>query len=852
MVAILSRLQELSEPELTQRVVIPIFQAMGYETVYHHGGQLEEGKDIVGWRRGEIGDIELMVAQVKKLKPSSCVADKKGFSSLINQLEQCYEKEITYRDGQNYLPEIVYFITPYEITPKTIRTRIEKLRELRRVKIINGPCLLTLLENHLPNLLDDLGSPHSRIRTVVQERLTNQALLCALELPSGRAVHSFFTDIDFSIGRPSAQRLFCSLKGTQGKVMVDLRDWPRFREVQDKVRKDLACELYEDRSGEIDRLFAEKSQEHEKWWRLHCTMTQERDEIQRQRDLSEKETKELQECINRIGTQENNDEMAAKLVNVRETYNKVVTNLQELENRIQESLRGEPQFKQCIIVNGKVTAEKLTEARDQIVDSIRDLNIRPSISSLRSLLIRSAALFAIGKELLRIPDVARCLGLLNGGSRVVPIQQTRVQASILDLFATGQNVTLLGTAGAGKTTALQMYAYDLIAGRSPSKKIVLFVPLSRAVARPDLSKQGVILQTPSTEKIIDPYVRLQDMLVYYLNSLGVNIGASDFEREIEKRGGVLLLDGIDEAIQNAPWIINAIERLGVRFPQVQIVTSSRMTGLYVENLPFLNVVILPFNDSQRESFIRKWFVPYDNRRCQEVLAHLKATPQIAEVARVPLLTTILCVLAQYGLKLPESEVCLYDERLKLLLGYYDFHKGIKRVLTHTSHLETLARKLAFMIHQKGRRSIGRLEAKQVAVSALKHQLDEPLALRALEELIDPCNVLLPTTEGKELTFDHLRYQEHLAAREIVSNRGIDIYPLMRQDWWRGAFQLFAQMSQDVDAIIEKLRDAGAIVSVADTVRVMAKVGSGIESDRLEQIIDVNRMLDESPDMRDVE
>lgn len=43
----------------------------------------------------------------------------------------------------------------------------------------------------------------------------------------------------------------------------------------------------------------------------------------------------------------------------------------------------------------------------------------------------------------------------------------------------------------------------------------------------------------------------------------------------------------------------------------------------------------------------------------------------AEIIRNPLLATTLCVLAKNEIELPNTEITLYDERLKLLTGYYD-------------------------------------------------------------------------------------------------------------------------------------------------------------------------------------
>ena len=145
--------------------------------------------------------------------------------------------------------------------------------------------------------------------------------------------------------------------------------------------------------------------------------------------------------------------------------------------------------------------------------------------------------------------------------------------------------------------------------------------------------------------------------------------------------------------------------------------------------------------------------------------------------------------AEFELDMPKTEVRLYDERIKLLLGHYDIHKGVKRIFTHSTHLELLSRKIAFQMHFDRSRSILQKNGLELAIKILRDEIGEKRAIQAFNELIDPCNILFPLASGNELTFGHLRYQEHLAATEIASNRGVDIIELLKNEWWRGAFGL---------------------------------------------------------------
>ena len=53
------QLQEMKEDTLRTKVLIPLFEAMGFRDVCpYHGGILERGKDIVMWKETEIGNRE--------------------------------------------------------------------------------------------------------------------------------------------------------------------------------------------------------------------------------------------------------------------------------------------------------------------------------------------------------------------------------------------------------------------------------------------------------------------------------------------------------------------------------------------------------------------------------------------------------------------------------------------------------------------------------------------------------------------------------------------------------------------------------------------------------------------------
>jgi hypothetical protein len=318
---------------------------------------------------------------------------------------------------------------------------------------------------------------------------------------------------------------------------------------------------------------------------------------------------------------------------------------------------------------------------------------------------------------------------------------------------------------------------------------------------------------PVSDNDLNPLQKLEYSVAAYL-SLGKNYSADEIIRFIKgKRRVAFVFDGVDEVVKRIPWVIEAMAQVEAAYPNSQIILSSRMSGAYVDQIKYLGLTLLPFTDDQVSHFIEGWFAD-DARSAAAVKAHLDVTPELREIVRSPLLATILCVLAEHNVPLPNGELNMYSERLRLLLGHYDIHKKTKRIDSHHSILEKVARKLAFYMHGESVRSMSPANLENVAVRVFGRQgeFSEAQIRLAVQELIDPCNVLVPMTADGDFGFSHLRYQEHLSAIELCNNRGIDLAPLLTSPWWRSVLVLFAKLTDDITYVVEDALEKGLNVT----------------------------------------
>ncbi|MCG3125581.1 MAG: hypothetical protein CHACPFDD_00406 [Phycisphaerae bacterium] len=342
-----------------------------------------------------------------------------------------------------------------------------------------------------------------------------------------------------------------------------------------------------------------------------------------------------------------------------------------------------------------------------------------SAQKLRELFGHLQRLTDAARALLRDPRLAAALDLPRAETSDTEATY-RLSLPLAGVLQSGAHIAVYGEAGAGKTTSLQMYARRKILS-SPDGELVLFVPTSRLPV-------GAL--------------PLEERVRVYLSSIGISITTQLWVHYLRAERVTLLLDGIDEAIVAIPTVLEEVEALATRYPRCQIVVSSRTSGTVVARVPFVGVTLLPFTNRQRSTFVRRWFRA-ERARADGILHHLEAHTDVAEIVRNPLLATILCVLAQHGVPLPRSETRLYEERMRLLLGQYDIYKGVQRLQTHSTELGRLAQGIAFSLHERRTRAMGLEDLYRIAQKVIGRELDPLACTIAVNELIDPCGILLP-------------------------------------------------------------------------------------------------------------
>ena len=164
----------LKEAPLRTDVLIPLLKAMGFQDVFHHhGGPHEQGKDIVMWKPGELGE-RVNYAVVAKAGDINGRAQGVGSAGEVAiQVQQCFgaafRDSLTAEDQQVDQCWVIASGTMTTATIQSLRSALGSQGLVRATKFINGDKLWDLLSRFLPEKTAwaQFGQAHKTLQELV-------------------------------------------------------------------------------------------------------------------------------------------------------------------------------------------------------------------------------------------------------------------------------------------------------------------------------------------------------------------------------------------------------------------------------------------------------------------------------------------------------------------------------------------------------------------------------------------------------------------------------------------------------------------------------------------------------------
>lgn len=361
---------------------------------------------------------------------------------------------------------------------------------------------------------------------------------------------------------------------------------------------------------------------------------------------------------------------------------------------------------------------------------------------------------------------------------------------------------ILGDPGAGKTTLLKF----LTLGAADGKFIHL----------PDLPihiELNAFADSPYND-LLDFAASIWDERYAFIKE-----NARRYMEGILSNGQALfLLDALDETMigedadaaqASYSRVSRAIVQVATRYPLAPIVVTARKAG-YKHHMPlagFTELEVVDFRVEDMKQFIINWFKNSPTSQ-QEVNAadlnmRLERNLRIQALASNPLLLSLIALVYEAQLELPDRRTELYKRCIDVLLTEWDARRNIRRRREFKpEHKRQLLTELAWHFHNQGLRYFPEREVLAITANflpALGLQSEE--SHQVLQEIANENGLLKEQAKGW-YGFIHLTLQEYFVAQYVNDHSEIDILLThCRDPWWEEIQLLYAGLTYDASPLL---------------------------------------------------
>jgi hypothetical protein len=375
------------------------------------------------------------------------------------------------------------------------------------------------------------------------------------------------------------------------------------------------------------------------------------------------------------------------------------------------------------------------------------------------------------------------------------------------------NLFILGKPGAGKTTFLKYIAVK--AAEQTVDKVPIFLSLR------EWADSGKELMAFINERF--------DICDFP--------DAQPFVEELLRSGeAIVLFDGLDEVNQEGgrrSRQVQAMNNFIEKFDGTQYLVTCRIAANDYSFVPFIYVEIADFTEQQIRTFVGNWFRNRQGEKDRVTYgAFFRAFEKeenrgLRDLARTPLLLTLLCLAFNETLTFPRRRVEIYEEALDALLKKWDSSRRIKRddVFSKLSlgHRVNLLARIAAETFENSEYFIPQSKLENLIKDYVRnvppHEPNEMIDGEAILKAIEEHHGILVERAYKIYSFSHLTLQEYFTAKYIVDNSAKGtLTELIKANCadtrWREVFllttsllsdacQFMAMLREGVDNLIEK-------------------------------------------------
>ncbi|MBE7531609.1 MAG: NACHT domain-containing protein [Chloroflexi bacterium] len=355
------------------------------------------------------------------------------------------------------------------------------------------------------------------------------------------------------------------------------------------------------------------------------------------------------------------------------------------------------------------------------------------------------------------------------------------------------NLFILGKPGVGKTTFLQQMGRETIARHIP--KWPIFIRLADV----SLSEKSLMDHINDRFRKAE-FCNAEDFVLYLLQSGAV----------------ILLLDGLDEARERdgqRKRLVQEIQQISRDFPDNTMLLTCRVAATEYNFPNFQYVEVAEFTEQQVKNFIDNWFGASQvaiAAACFQSLHETQHEP-LKEMARIPLLLTLLCVSYDPENGFQPARANIYRRAARGLLRDWDKNRNIDRDIfsdLDEDHLHEILGYIAYQSFLEGEQLI----AQGGLVRRIQYYCRKQFQLqvngkRWLRQMEADTGILIERIDGV-YAFAHLTLHEYFAAWWIIEKESWEVVqPYISQSHWREIFLLLAELASDAPLFLTLLLEA---------------------------------------------
>lgn len=371
-----------------------------------------------------------------------------------------------------------------------------------------------------------------------------------------------------------------------------------------------------------------------------------------------------------------------------------------------------------------------------------------------------------------------------------------------------QYLMLLGAPGIGKSTFLRKVGLECLKCRNWN---FLEAPDDYEAVRSNLNVSRRHTCIPifiELKQIVSSSITIEKLIVRELRIGGFSDPKSFMEIALQQGRLLILFDGLDEVqSKHKDYTITEISDFVDQYSRNRFILSCRSADYIGGFSRFKDVTVADFEDHQIENFINNWFNSDEDQKTRtgkQCWALLNRPEYVStkELAKTPLLLTLLCAIYNKRLVFPKNRSSTYGAALDVVLKEWAAEKRIQREPIYQELSIELERDLLseiayenFLEYEADSDTL--LIRKRKVVEQIRrflmNNLNAPRYLNG-EKVLDEIEVqqgILIKRSRETYSFSHLTLQEYLVAQWIVDNE--DVINLnntyLTNERWREVFLL---------------------------------------------------------------